>query len=67
MENALSRLPNQANLVGVPNQTTNVHLIAKVVTLCLWLFDNGDNAKKIYNFTMTIYSLTVCVTKWDSL
>jgi hypothetical protein len=26
MANALSRLPNQVKLVGVPNQTTGVHL-----------------------------------------
>ncbi len=26
MADALSRLPNQAKLVGVPNQTTDVHL-----------------------------------------
>jgi hypothetical protein len=26
MANALSRLPNQSELVGVPNQTTNAHM-----------------------------------------
>jgi hypothetical protein len=26
MADALSRLPNQVELVGVPNQTTNVHM-----------------------------------------
>jgi hypothetical protein len=26
LEDALNRLPNQVKLVGVPNQTTNVHL-----------------------------------------
>jgi hypothetical protein len=52
MADALSRLPNQAELVGVPNQTTDIHLF----TLQLeWLQNVYDYLlEKIMPKTFTI-------------
>jgi len=57
MVDALRRLPNQVEPIGAPNQTIDVHFITKVVTKCLWLLVKRNDAKKIYNFTTTIFSL----------
>jgi hypothetical protein len=59
MVDALSRLLNKVDLVGVPSQTTDVHMFTYIHSgyRVLWLPIRRNDAMKIHNFIETIFNL----------